>query len=62
MSISNQYDVTGPSCYDRNHDPAYVIRLNGLVIACVFSPDGDDEMAWRRAAVMAHALSEGEEG
>jgi hypothetical protein len=54
-------EVTGPSFAEDCLDPAYVIRRNGRVIACVFAPGGDDEMASRRAAVMAHALWEGED-
>jgi hypothetical protein len=57
----NPYEVTGPSFAEDYLDPAYVIRRNGRVIACVFAPDGDDEMCRRRAAVMAHALWDGED-
>lgn len=60
-AIHNPYEVTGPSVGDDPSHPAYVIRRNGMVIASVFAPDGDDEMALRRALVMAHALSEGED-
>lgn len=55
---TNPYEVTGPYHYDGG--PSYSIRRYGQIVAHVFAPDGDDEMAYRRAMVMAHALHEGE--
>lgn len=53
------YDISGPYHYAGDLHTCFMIRSPGMVIAAVYAPDGDEDAAYRRAIVMAHALTEG---
>lgn len=52
------YEVTGPYHYAHDVHPSFTIRGRDKIIASVFAPDGNEDAAYRRALVMAHALTE----
>lgn len=54
------YEVTGPYHYEHDLHTSFAIRGHDMIIASVFAPDGNEDAAYRRALVMAHALAEGE--
>lgn len=53
------YEVAGPYHYEHDVHPSFTIRGRDMIIASVFASDGNEDAAYRRALVMAHALMEG---